>query len=154
MKKFTRAAAACLALCMVFALAACGSGPSDIDVNALAGQLVEAATFGETMTELDSNIAPGLYNAPEGTTVCAWAGTGATAEEVAVFDTGSAENAAALAESLKQRNQTRISDYANYNPAEVPKLENAVILTGGNYVVLIVATDASAAKQIAEDALK
>ena len=153
MKKAKRIAALALALCAALALAGCGGKAEPIDVDGLAQEIVGAATFGEPMNALDSSVALGLYSAPDGSVVCAFAGTGATAEEAAVFNTGSAENAAALVESLRQRNQTRIDQYASYNPAEVPKLESAVILSGGPYVVLIVAQDASAAECIAKDAL-
>ena len=75
--KLTRTAALILALAMVFALAGCGGEKAEsIDTAALAGQLVEAASFGEPMNALDSAVALGLYGAPEGTTVTAYAGTG------------------------------------------------------------------------------
>ena len=143
-----------LALALALALAGCGSEAKEVDIDALAAELVGAASFGEPMNALDSAVALGLYGAPEGTAVAAYAGTGATAEEVAVFDCGSAGAAESLAEALTARNETRISQYADYNPAEVPKLEDAVILTGGQYAVLIVASDPSAAESIAADAIK
>ena len=152
--KLTRTAALILALAMVFALAGCGADKAKpIDTAALAGQLVEAASFGEPMNALDSAVALGLYGAGEGVTVTAYAGTGATAEEAAVFDCGSAEAAEALKASLEQRNEVRISQYADYDPEEVPKLENALIISGGQYVVLLVAQDQSGAAKIATDAL-
>lgn len=154
MKKLTRAGVLVLALALCLSLAACGGEESKtIDINALAEELVNAATFGEPMNSLDSSVALGLYGCAEGTSVCAYAGTGATAEEVAVFDCGSSDTAAALVSSLTQRNETRISQYSSYNPTEVPKLESAVIMQGGQYVVLIVAADNSAAKTIAENQL-
>lgn len=154
MKKLTRAGVLVLALALCLSLAACGGGESKtIDINALAEELVNAATFGEPMNSLDSSVALGLYGCAEGTSVCAYAGTGATAEEVAVFDCGSSDAAAALVSSLTQRNETRISQYSSYNPTEVPKLESAVIMQGGQYVVLIVAADNSAARTIAENQL-
>ena len=154
MKKLTRAGVLVLALALCLSLAACGGEESKtIDINALAEELVNAATFGEPMNSLDSSVALGLYGCAEGTSVCAYAGTGATAEEVAVFDCGSSDAAAALVSSPTQRNETRISQYSSYNPTEVPKLESAVIMQGGQYVVLIVAADNSAAKTIAENQL-
>ena len=126
MKKLTRAGVLVLALALCLSLAACGGEESKtIDINALAEELVNAATFGEPMNALDSSVALGLYGCAEGTSVCAYAGTGATAEEVAVFDCGSSDAAAALVSSLTQRNKTRISQYSSYNPTEVPKLESA-----------------------------
>ena len=151
--KLTRIAALVPALAMVFALAGCGGAAEPIDVSALGQQLVDAAGFGEPMNALDGAVALGLYGAPEGTTVAAWAGTGATAEEVAVFDCGSAEAAGALVKTLEQRNDVRASQYADYDPEEVPKLENALIISGGQYVVLLVAQDQGDAAKIASDAL-
>lgn len=80
-------------------------------------------------------------------------GTGATAEELAVFETKDADAAAALVQKLEARNADRIESYSSYIPEEVPKLENAVILSGGRYVVLCVAKDASAVREAAEKAL-
>ena len=152
--KLTRIAALALALALVFALAGCGAGEKEpVDIGALGQRLVEAATFGEPMNALDSSVALGLYGAPEGTSVAAWAGTGATAEEVAVFDCGSAENADSLMQSLEQRNEVRASQYADYDPEEVPKIENAVLLSGGQYVVLLVAQDPGNAASVAAEAL-
>ena len=152
--KLTRIAALILALAMVFALAGCGSEEKEpVDINALGQQLVEAAAFGEPMNALDSAVALGLYGAQEGTSVAAWAGTGATAEEVAVFDCGSAEAAEALVKTLEQRNEVRASQYADYDPEEVPKIENAVLVSGGQYVVLVVAQDPGSAASIASEAL-
>lgn len=155
MKKLNRIAALVLALALVFALSACGGGEDKtIDIAALAKELVDAGTFGEPMNALDSTVALGLYGASEDTKVSAYAGTVATAEEVAVFECANDDAADTLMASLEQRNQTRIAQYESYDAEEVPKLENAVILSGGRYVVLIVAQDASAAEEIAVAALK
>ena len=64
-----------------------------------------------------------------------------------------ADAAAALVQKLEARNADRIESYSSYIPEEVPKLENAVILSGGRYVVLCVAKDASAVREAAEKAL-
>lgn len=69
------------------------------------------------------------------------------------FETKDADAAAALVKKLETRNADRIENYSSYIPAEVPKLENAVILSGGRYVVLCVAEDASAVREAAEKAL-
>lgn len=155
MKRTSRAICIALALVLALSLAACGSDANkDVDINALADELLNSATFGETMNPLESSVALGLYACAEGTEAVAYAGTGATAEEVAVFNCGSAEAAEALVNSLETRNQTRIEQYSSYNPTEVPKLENALIMSGGQYVVLCVASDLGSAASVAENALK
>lgn len=155
MKKLNRAAALALALALCLALAACGgSGDSaEVDIDALAEEMVNAAEFGEPMNKLDSSVATGLYGCAEGTTVAAYAGTGATAEEVAVFDCGSAEAAEAQAEFLTQRNEVRTGQYESYAPAEVPKLQNAYIHQSGQYVAFCVASNPDGAKTAAVNAI-
>ena len=74
-------------------------------------------------------------------------------EELAVFETKDADAAAALVQKLEARNADRIESYSSYIPEEVPKLENAVILSGGRYVVLCVAEDSSAVREAAQKAL-
>ena len=74
-------------------------------------------------------------------------------ESVGTVETKDADAAAALVKKLETRNADRIENYSSYIPAEVPKLENAVILSGGRYVVLCVAEDASAVREAAEKAL-
>ena len=140
-KKITAAA---LALALILALTACGQ-PKEPELN--------IDEFGEQLYSLDEAVAQGLYGVDADTRCWVRAGSGATAEELAVFEAKDAAAAASLAEKLQARNSERLADYADYLPAEVPKLENAVIISGGRYVVLCVATDASAVKELAEKTL-
>ena len=81
-----------LALALCLALAACGGEEGKtVDINALADDMLAAASFGEPMNALEEDVALGLYGCAEGTSVVAYAGTVATAEELAVFDCGSVE---------------------------------------------------------------
>lgn len=52
---------------------------------------------------------------------------------------------------LKQRLERRIRDFEGYMPQELPKLEEAQIVTNGNYIMLVVSLDAEA---IAEEFLR
>ena len=125
MKK--RITAALLALCLVLPLAACGQAAEpELDIDAFGEELYAAGKFGETLYAL---------------------------EELAVFETADAEAAAALVTKLEARNADRIENYSSYIPSEVPKLEDAVIISGGRYVVLCVAEDASGVREAAQKAL-
>lgn len=152
MKK--RIAAALLALCLVLPLAACGQAAEpELNIDELGEELLAAGTFGETLYAIDEAVAQGMYGADADTRCWARTGSGATAEELAVFEAKDAEAAAALAAKLEARNEDRIDSYSSYIPAEVPKLEDAVIISGGRYVVLCVAEDASAVREAAQKAL-
>ena len=135
-----RIAAALLALCLVLPLAACGQGGElELNIDELGEELYSVGTFGEELYALDESVAQGLYGTDADTRCWVRAGTGATAEELAVFETKDADAAAALVQKLEARNADRI--------------ESAVILSGGRYVVLCVAKDASAVREAAEKAL-
>lgn len=152
MKK--RITAALLALCLVLPLAACGQAAEPaLDIDAFGEELYAAGKFGETLYALDEAVAQGLYGTGDDTRCWVRAGTGATAEELAVFETADAEAAAALVTKLEARNADRIENYSSYIPSEVPKLEDAVIISGGRYVVLCVAEDASGVREAAQKAL-
>ena len=76
MKRTSRAICIALALVLALSLAACGSDANkDVDINALADELLNSATFGETMNPLESSVALGLYACAEGTEAVAYAGT-------------------------------------------------------------------------------
>lgn len=154
MVRIKKAAAALLAAALVFALAACGQGKEpELNIDEFGQELYAAGTFGEELYALDESVAQGFYGVDAQTRCWVRAGSGATAEELAVFETEDAESAAALVGKLQARNTDRIESYSSYIPGEVPKLENAVIISGGRYVVLCVATDASAVKELAEKTL-
>lgn len=150
-----RIAAALLALCMAVALAACGQGSElELNIDEFGEELYSAGKFSESLYPIDESVAQGLYGVDAGTRCWARTGTGATAEELAVFETADADSASALAEKLRTRNEERMDSYAGYIPEEVPKLESAVILSGGRYVVLCVAEDSSAVREAAQKALR
>ena len=53
---------------------------------------------------------------------------------------------------MKKAFETRVADqkesFQSYNANEVPKLDDAVIISGGKYVVLVVSGDSAKAKEI------
>ncbi|HIS16452.1 MAG TPA: DUF4358 domain-containing protein [Candidatus Scatomorpha merdavium] len=152
MKK--RITAAILAACLALALAACGQAKEpELNIDEFGEELYAAGTFGEELYPIDESVAQGLYGLDADTRCWVRTGTGATAEELAVFETKDSAAAEALVEKLKTRNSDRIESYSTYIPAEVPKLEDAVMISGGRYVVLCVAQDASAVRELAQKAL-
>lgn len=67
---------------------------------------------------------------------------GSTAEEVAVFEVDSAKNAEKLKKLIKQRVENKKKDFENYLPAEMPKLNNPLIVQKGNVVILVISDSA------------
>ena len=135
------------ALLALTALAGCGqAAEAEVQLDELAFKIKDSVEFSEELYLLDEGIARQLYGVGEDAQCAAWAGAGATAEELAVFELPDEAAAGTLVSSLRSRNDERIDDYADYLPDEVPKLQNTLLLSNGRYVLLCTAPDTSGAK--------
>ena len=75
-------------------------------------------------------------------------GSGAFADEVAVFAMKDESDVQAVADSMQARIESRSIDFEDYNPDEYDKLRHALIKTKGRYVMLIVSNDNDTAESI------
>ena len=66
-------------------LCSCGEQPKDVDIDALAQQIVEGVSFDDALAEIDDSMISMLYNIEGYTDAVLYKGSGATAEEVAIF---------------------------------------------------------------------
>lgn len=140
MKKFL-----CVFISAVLALSltACGSGEKAFDPAADAKALLETAgVFSETLTEIDRSTACALYGIDENTvTGSAIYGATGSAEELAIFTLSDETAAQTAAKQLGYRVEDRKEELTDYMPAELPKLDKAVVETRGNSVLLVIAAD-------------
>lgn len=142
-----RIAAAAAALCLL--LTGCGSTNGEEPYNAQDVQtLLEAELFSESLEEVDSSVLYGLYGLDAGlmSSSVAYLSTGATAEEVALFILNDAEDADTVQTACEKRVADQITACESYNPAEVTKLEGAVISVRDNTVLLVVGQDPAAVR--------
>ena len=127
-------------------LAACGSkkssGEVTTDPSTLAKQLAEETVTSDTLSEVSTDIMASS----------AYMSTGASACEAAVIKCSDADYASEVSDLLKQRVSNQKDLYSSYNAGETTKLENAIIKTSGNYVVLCVCDDTSKAEEILKNA--
>ena len=79
--------------------------------------------------------------------------SGATAEEIAVFEAADKAAADRLYKAAQERVENQKTAFEDYVPAEMTKLGNPVLVKKGSFVVLCVADDAAAAKKIVDKAL-
>ncbi len=142
-----------LAVMALMSLCACGAkeeAPAELDVAALAQALYEADIYDDILSEIPVQAAPVFYGYEESQVLaCAlYQSTAAAAEEVFVAECADAAAAATVKAGAEARIQSQIASYENYVPAEVPKLEAAILEVAGNYVVFSVSADAAAAQAI------
>ncbi len=146
-----------LALALILGLTACGGKENDASplystshVEAMA----KAGAFSEELEELDADTAFALYKladyglAREDLTDCAvLRSAGATCEEGAVLVFTGADKAETAQGALKDYVQSQIEANTDYRPAEIPKLEEALVDRRGETLLLAVANDLDAVKK-------
>ena len=123
---------------LALVVSACGGKTQAVDVNQLAGELLEQVDFEDELTELDESMVSALYGVEGAQEQKVYLSSGATAEEVAVFRFATEEEARAALAVLEQRLESRRTDFANYMPDEAARLENAVLECSGCCVALCV----------------
>lgn len=80
-------------------------------------------------------------------------GSGAYPDELAVFRFNDEAGAKAGAEAVQSRLDGQIAVYKDYTPDEMYKLDEAVIITEGNWVAFAACADNARAKEIIESLL-
>ena len=148
MKKFS----ILLTLLMVVLVAAgCSSSqPAALDVQQTADKLAQEVSFQDQLTKMDQDAALRLYDltADDVETASLYVGTGATAEEISVWQGKDADAAKKIQDAVNTRIENQKESFVDYNPEEMPKLENPVVVAKGNYVVLCLSGDNENAKKI------
>lgn len=137
-------------LALVLVLASCGKTEvKEVDIAEAAAKLYESVTFEDSLSVIDDEAVKYLYGMPEGTTAVVYMGSGATAEELAVFDAGEGD-VEAVAAAAAEHIAAQIESFRNYKPSEIAKLESALIERFGRYVCICVTSDSGASAAISE----
>ncbi|MDR0570458.1 MAG: DUF4358 domain-containing protein [Clostridiales Family XIII bacterium] len=127
-------------------------------MEALAAELLAGVAFVDTLDAVSEEAFRAMYGIEEdGVEVenyALYAGTGATAEEVAVMEAADEDGAKALEEAARGRIEAQKDGFENYNSGELAKLDAAVLVRKGRYVALCVSDDSAEAERIIEDYFK
>ena len=156
-----------IAVSTVIMLTGCGGNEEAVEANATVSNVAEATASGITtaiMAEIEipsameknaENI--GAYYDVDTTAVAEMSvficGSGAYPDELAVFKFNDEASAQAGAEAVKNRLDSQTAIYKDYTPAEMYKLEEAVIIAEGNWVAFAACADNARAKEIIESML-
>lgn len=133
-------------------LTCCNEQPKDVDIGALASQIVEGVSFADSLAEIDNSMISMLYSIEGYTDAVLYKGSGATAEEVAIFKMETTDDAKSALEEAKAHIQSQIESYESYIPEEVSRLEDAIVRQDGCYVSVVVSADSAAAEKLLDDA--
>lgn len=121
---------------------------TEIDISSLGSELLEKAEFEDELNLVDDTMVKKLYHIEEFTGAQVYIGSGATAEEIAVFEFDSGEAAEEGLKAAEDRLEGQKEDFASYVPKELQKLDNAVIKQAGKYLVVCVSNSDEAEKII------
>lgn len=148
-KKISAIIAMCAAVGM---LTACGGKGASIDASALANSLVNDIAYDEELSELSADDITNYIDVEDGVEGIMYMSSGSTAEEVVVFTAQDANTAQTMLTNVEQFLDDQKSSFEDYIPAESKRIEDAVKVQKGNYVVVCVSGDSDQAKQIIDQA--
>ncbi|GMQ62488.1 DUF4358 domain-containing protein [Vallitalea maricola] len=136
----------CILLTMaigLFTLVGCGGKDKDItiDISALAGDLTSKIEFQDDLTKIEGNSVESIYQIDYAVSSEVYVSSGATAEEVAVFELKDEKEADNAYKAAEERIDAQKQAFESYVPEEMEKLDNAVVKKIGKYVIVCVAND-------------
>ena len=147
-----------LAICMIFLLTACGGGKDTaVDLNALATELAGSAAFTENIGgyAVDAKLAGPTYGFDAGSVKsCLYYYNSTSNEELLAVEANDADAAGTVEQCCRSRIEMQKAALAAYNPDAIPRLDSALVVRSGNYVVFVVAQDSGAAKTVVDKYLK
>ena len=125
---------------MILTLSACGAENTKINIEELSADLISNVEFADEMTLINEKTVESLYNINYAISQQVYISSGATAEEVAVFELKDENDADKALDAVNQRIETQKQDFKTYIPEEIPKLENAIVKKVGQYVIVCVSS--------------
>ena len=128
----------------------------DFSVSELADKLKAEGSFTD-LSPLESKIAVERLYGLDSSKIedsAFYSNSNATAEDVAVIKVNDESYVADVKKAIEDRVAEQTKSFESYNAAEVPKLEDAVIITSGKYVVFVVSGDSAKAKDIIKGYIK
>ena len=144
---------------LLLALTACGGTGSQAQKSAaeIADAIYSSQTFQDTLHAIDTDMIGDYYRIDSAdlsdAKVCV-SGSFSTAEEIAVFQASSSD----AVEEIKKAIDIRLEDlklaFENYVPGEMAKINDPVLVTKGNTVVLVLADDTASVSDQVDELLK
>ncbi len=153
-----------IAMLAVLALTGCGGNGEAVEASVSVSEASASGITSAVMAEIEipsamekSAESIGAYYDIDTTTISEMSvficGSGAYPDELAVFKFNDDESARLGAEAVQSRLDSQTAIYKDYTPAEMYKLEEAVLITEGNWVAFAACSDNARAKEIIENML-
>lgn len=124
---------------------------NDKDVSAVADELSTGIKYVDSLSELGDNMVENILGIKaELYTKCkVYVGSGGmTAEEIACFEAKDEASAGEIRKALETRISNQKESFKDYQPAEMPKLNDPVLIVSGNKVFMCISDDNAKAREI------
>jgi hypothetical protein len=122
-----------------------------VDIKVISDKLLNEITYEDQLSEVDYDIVYNMDDIKVSKSIV-YVGSGATAEEIAVIECESKEEAKKAFAALNERVEDQKESFKDYVPKELKKLDEAVVMQKGNSVILSVSNDSKKAIDIIEKA--
>lgn len=133
---------------IILTLSACDVENTRINIEELSADLISNVKFADEMTKINEKTVESLYDINYAVFQQVYISSGATAEEVAVFELKDENDADKALDAVKQRINVQKQDFKTYNPEEILKLDNAIVKKVGRHVIACISDDDEADKII------
>lgn len=112
-----------------------------IDVDKLIQKILDNVVFDAELNKLDDSVAEGMVEVAEGTKLQFYAGNGIYADELIIMTARNEEDAKKNQENVKIHLSETKKAFQDYIPEEAEKIDNAVSIRCGCYVIVCITSD-------------
>lgn len=128
-----------------------------MDITKASETILATLDFDDEMILASEKVVSNLYTLPESGVedyVVYVSGSGATANEFAIFKVKNNDAATAVKKALATRAESLVTSFENYVPDELERIKNKLILQKGDYVLFAITTANDDVQDIFNNALK
>lgn len=118
------------------------------DAEEIGKKLAEALTFEDELTLADQDMAEMLYGIDTAVQSSVYISSGATAEEIAVFEFETDQDCKEAVPLAEQRVEEQKEAFASYVPKEVKRLDGAVVKQYGRFLAVCICDDSRKAEEL------
>lgn len=154
MKKFILPLVFCAIIIIVTLLFTNTDKEIKIDIKELANDIIQNIEFEDELNIVNEQIVTKLYNIDNALNEIVYMSSGATAEEIAIFEFKTKDDCKKALNKAKVRIEDQKASFKDYMPKEMKKLDNAIILNKSNYLIICVTNNQKGVEEILDKYIK
>lgn len=125
-----------------------------IDINKISEDIMENIEFEDELNKMDNDTVSKLYDINNATSQLVYMSSGATAEEIAIFEFKDKEECKIALEKTNKRIEEQKQNFKDYMPKEMKKLENAIIKNKNKYLIVCITNNQEEIEKILNKYIK